>query len=91
MFEELTQTWHLLTWSFHFSVICSKNRNQATLKILFLLQLALAENRIPSGLFSDSLRPKKTVTVFILVAALGAILFGLSPISFTAITGRAQA
>jgi len=44
--------------------------------------------QIPSGLLSDSLGPKKTVTLFTLVAALGAILFGLSPTLFTAILGR---
>jgi len=44
--------------------------------------------QIPSGLLSDSLGPKKTVTLFTLVAALGAILFGLSPTFFTAILGR---
>lgn len=44
--------------------------------------------QIPSGLLSDSLGPKKTVTLFTLVAALGAILFGLSPTFFSAILGR---
>ncbi len=46
--------------------------------------------QIPSGLLSDSLGPKKTVTLFTLIAALGAILFGLSPTFSTAIIGRAM-
>jgi len=44
--------------------------------------------QLPSGLLSDSLGPKKTVTIFTLVAAFGAILFGVSPTFFTAILGR---
>ena len=44
--------------------------------------------QLPSGLLSDSLGPKKTVTIFSLIAALGAILFGLSPTFSIAIIGR---
>ena len=44
--------------------------------------------QLPSGLLSDSLGPKKTVTIFTLVAAFGAILFGLSPTFSTALVGR---
>ncbi len=44
--------------------------------------------QLPSGLLSDSLGPKKTVTIFTLIAALGAILFGLSPTFSAAILGR---
>ena len=44
--------------------------------------------QLPSGLLSDSLGPKKTVTIFTLIAAFGAILFGLSPTFSTAIIGR---
>ncbi|TKJ40544.1 MFS transporter [Candidatus Aerophobetes bacterium Ae_b3b] len=44
--------------------------------------------QLPSGLLSDSLGPRKTVTAFTLIAAAGAILFGISPTFFTAILGR---
>lgn len=44
--------------------------------------------QLPSGLLSDSLGPKKTVTIFTLIAAFGAILFGLSPTFSIAIIGR---
>ncbi len=44
--------------------------------------------QLPSGLLSDSLGPKKTITVFALIAAFGAILFGLSPSFSSAILGR---
>ncbi len=44
--------------------------------------------QLPSGLLSDSLGPRKTVTAFTLVAAVGAILFGISPTFFTAVLGR---
>ena len=44
--------------------------------------------QLPSGLLSDSLGPRKTVTAFTLLAAVGAILFGISPTFLTAILGR---
>jgi len=44
--------------------------------------------QLPSGLLSDSLGPRKTVTSFTLIAAAGAILFGISPTFSTAILGR---
>jgi len=44
--------------------------------------------QLPSGLLSDSLGPRRTVTAFTLVAAAGAILFGISPTFSTAILGR---
>ena len=34
--------------------------------------------QIPVGLLSDSLGPRKTVTIFLIIASVGAILFGLS-------------
>ncbi len=44
--------------------------------------------QLPSGLLSDSLGPRKTVTIFTLIAAGGAILFGISPTFFVSIIGR---
>lgn len=44
--------------------------------------------QLPSGLLSDSFGPRKTVTLFTLIAAAGAILFGISPNFSTAILGR---
>jgi len=44
--------------------------------------------QLPSGLLSDSFGPRKTVTFFTLIAAAGAILFGISPTFSTAILGR---
>ncbi|MBC7190660.1 MFS transporter [Candidatus Aerophobetes bacterium] len=44
--------------------------------------------QLPSGLLSDSLGPRKTVTFFTLIAAGGACLFGFSPGFFSAIAGR---
>lgn len=44
--------------------------------------------QVPVGLLADSLGPRKTVTFFTLVAAIGAILFGLSPNFGTAVMAR---
>ncbi len=44
--------------------------------------------QLPSGLLSDSLGPRKTVTVFTLVAGVGAIVFGISPTFSVATMGR---
>ena len=44
--------------------------------------------QLPAGLLSDSIGPRKTVTVFLLVAAAGSILFGLAPDIHTAFIGR---
>jgi len=44
--------------------------------------------QLPAGLLSDSLGPRKAVTLFTLIAALGAVLFGLSPTVSLAITAR---
>ena len=44
--------------------------------------------QLPSGLLSDSLGPRKTVTVFALVAGVGAIIFGISPTFSVATMGR---
>ena len=35
--------------------------------------------QLPAGLLSDSLGPRKSVTIFLLIAAVGALLFGVSP------------
>lgn len=44
--------------------------------------------QLPAGLLSDSVGPRKTVTFFLLIAAIGSILFGLSPNIETAFIGR---
>jgi sugar phosphate permease len=44
--------------------------------------------QFPAGLLSDSIGPRKTVTVFLLVAAAGSILFGLAPSLPVAFAGR---
>lgn len=44
--------------------------------------------QIPVGIFSDSLGPRKTITIFSLITAIGAILFGLSPGYSLAIISR---
>ncbi len=44
--------------------------------------------QLPVGMLADSLGPRKTVTVFLLVAGLGATLFGLSQSIFCAILSR---
>ena len=47
-----------------------------------------AAMQLPAGLLSDSIGPRKAVTVFLLVAAAGSILFGLAPDIYTAFGGR---
>ena len=44
--------------------------------------------QFPAGLLSDSFGPRKSVTLFIMVGALGSILFGLAPNLETALVGR---
>ncbi len=44
--------------------------------------------QIPTGLLADSWGPRKTITVFFLLAAFGSLLMGLSPDLSTAILGR---
>ncbi len=44
--------------------------------------------QLPAGLLSDSLGPRKAVTLFTLIASLGAVLFGLSPTISLAIIAR---
>ena len=44
--------------------------------------------QIPSGVFADTLGPKKTVTYFSILAALGSMLFGFSPNLYLAYAGR---
>lgn len=44
--------------------------------------------QIPSGVFADTLGPKKTVTYFSILAAVGSILFGFSSNLYMAYLGR---
>ena len=44
--------------------------------------------QLPAGLLSDSLGPRKAVTLFTSIASLGAVLFGLSPTVSLAIFAR---
>ncbi|MCU0598341.1 MAG: MFS transporter [Desulfobacterales bacterium] len=44
--------------------------------------------QLPAGLLSDSIGPRKTVTFFLLIAAGGSIIFGISPNIETAFAGR---
>jgi sugar phosphate permease len=44
--------------------------------------------QLPAGLLSDSLGPRKSVTIFLLVAAVGAVLFAASPNITIAIAAR---
>jgi sugar phosphate permease len=44
--------------------------------------------QLPAGLLSDSIGPRKSVTVFLLIASAGSILFGLSPNIPVAFAGR---
>ncbi|RJP21124.1 MAG: MFS transporter [Candidatus Abyssobacteria bacterium SURF_5] len=44
--------------------------------------------QLPAGLLSDSLGPRKSVTIFLIIAAAGATLFALSPNIQTAIAAR---
>jgi MFS family permease len=44
--------------------------------------------QLPAGLLSDSLGPRKTITLFLIVAALGSAVLGLAPNPAWAIAGR---
>ncbi len=44
--------------------------------------------QLPAGLLSDSWGPRKTITVFFIVAFLGSVLLGAAPSVFWAIAGR---
>ncbi len=44
--------------------------------------------QLPAGLLSDSLGPRKSVTIFLVIASAGAILFGVSPNAGVAIFAR---
>jgi len=44
--------------------------------------------QLPAGLLSDSIGPRKTVTLFLFIAALGSILFGISSNIRIAFAGR---
>jgi len=47
-----------------------------------------AAMQLPAGLLSDSVGPRRTVTVFLVAASVGSILFGLAPNLETAFAGR---
>ena len=47
-----------------------------------------AAMQLPAGLLSDSLGPRKTVTFFLLIAAIGSLVFGLAQNFTTAFIGR---
>jgi sugar phosphate permease len=44
--------------------------------------------QLPAGLLSDSIGPRKTVAFFLMIAAAGSIIFGISPNIETAFAGR---
>ncbi len=44
--------------------------------------------QFPAGLLSDSLGPRKSVTIFVLIGAAGSFLFGLAPTLEIALLGR---
>ena len=44
--------------------------------------------QLPAGLLSDSLGPRKSVTIFLIIASAGAILFGMAPSAGVAIFAR---
>ena len=44
--------------------------------------------QIPSGILADKLGPKKTVTIFSILAAIGSVIFGLAPTLTIAYIGR---
>lgn len=44
--------------------------------------------QLPAGLLADSIGPRKTVTMFLLIAAIGSFLFGLAPTIEIAFAGR---
>jgi sugar phosphate permease len=45
--------------------------------------------QLPAGLLSDSWGPRKTITLFFLIAFIGSLLLGLAPSLFWAVVGRA--
>jgi sugar phosphate permease len=49
-----------------------------------------AAMQIPAGLLADSWGPRKTVSLFLLIATVGSIIFGLSPNISVAFIGRAM-
>jgi sugar phosphate permease len=44
--------------------------------------------QLPAGLLADSLGPRKTVTAFLMIAALGSLIFGLAPSLDIAVAAR---
>jgi len=44
--------------------------------------------QLPAGLLSDSLGPRRTITIFFLIAFAGSIVLSMAPDVFTAIAGR---
>lgn len=47
-----------------------------------------AAMQLPAGLLSDSLGPRKIVTIFLLIASVGSVIFGVATNVSTAILGR---
>lgn len=44
--------------------------------------------QIPSGILADKIGPKKTVTIFSIIAAVGSVMFGMAPNLLVAYAGR---
>lgn len=44
--------------------------------------------QIPSGILADKLGPKKTVSIFSIIAAVGSVMFGVAPNIYVAYLGR---
>ena len=71
------------------NIIREFNTSASTLGLLGSIYFyCYAFMQLPAGLFSDSIGPRKTVTFFLLIAAAGSILFGLSPNIESAFIGR---
>jgi len=71
------------------NIIREFNTTAATLGLLGSIYFyCYAFMQLPAGLLSDSVGPRKTVTFFLLIAAIGSIIFGFSPNIETAFIGR---
>jgi len=71
------------------NIIREFNTTASTLGLLGSIYFyCYAFMQLPAGLLSDSVGPRKTVTFFLLIAAIGSIIFGFSPNIETAFIGR---
>jgi len=71
------------------NIIREFNTTASTLGLLGSIYFyCYAFMQLPAGLLSDSVGPRKTVTIFLLIAAIGSIIFGISPNIETAFIGR---